>query len=324
MGDLRTVSLDLIRENPVALRAVNRKAEEYQGLVQSIRQKGFLGAITVRPRTDADSGQEYFELVDGLHRYSASKDAGLDSINVDVVDLNDDAVLEAQLMANIHRIETRPVEYSQQLRRILARNQFMTEAELASQLGKSSAWISQRLGLNKIENEEITSLINEGKIKLANAYALAKLPTEEMANFVDRAITEKPDVFVPQINARVKEIKEAKRQGKDPKAATFQPVAFLQKLKEVKEEHSSPSAGPTLCAGLSTPEEGFQMACAWFMHLDPQSVAVQQAKDDQRKAERAEAKKKRDAVKAKAKADKASEDAAKLAVAAEEASAALG
>jgi ParB family chromosome partitioning protein len=197
MGDLRNVPLSSIRENPVALRTVNRTSEEYLGLVQSIRQKGFFGAITVRCKTDPETGQEYFELVDGLHRFSASKDAGLTDISVDVTKLNDDAVLEAQLMANIHKVETRPVEYSQQLRRILARNPLMTEAELADRLGKSAAWIGQRLGLTRITNSEIQRLVNEGKIPLSNAYAMAKLPSEEMAQFVDRAMTEGADKFFP-------------------------------------------------------------------------------------------------------------------------------
>ena len=48
MGELKTIPISTIRENPVALRTVNRDTEEYQGLVDSISQKGFLGAITVR------------------------------------------------------------------------------------------------------------------------------------------------------------------------------------------------------------------------------------------------------------------------------------
>lgn len=319
MGDLRTILLSTIRENPVALRSVNRTSEAYQGLVQSIKQKGFLGAITVRPKTDPETKQEYFELVDGLHRFSASKDAGLEEINVDVVSLDDDAVLEAQLMANIHKVETRPVEYSQQLRRILARNPLMTEAELANKLGKSAAWINQRLGLNKITNPEIQTAVNEGKIKLANAYALAKLPPEEMANFTDRAMTDAPDKFIPQVNTRVKEIREAKRKGKDAADAVFQPVAFLQKMKDVKAEVETGDIAKALCKGLTTPAEGFAMASKWFLHLDPQSVEAQKVKDIERKAARVEAKKKRDAERAVKKAETAKAKSAEAAIAAEKA-----
>ena len=188
MGKLATIKISEIRENPVALRTVNRQSEDYLGLVASIEQKGFMGAISVRPQKDAESGEEYYELIDGLHRFSAAKDAGISEINVDIIPLSDDLVLEAQILANIHKIETKPAEYTQQLKRILARNPLMTEAELAMKLGKSSSWIQQRLSLTKIENEEIISLVNEGKIGLANAYALAKLPIEEQTQFVDRAI----------------------------------------------------------------------------------------------------------------------------------------
>ena len=321
MSKLISVPLPQIRENPVALRSVNRESESYLGLVDSMRQKGFLGAITVREKMDAETGDSFFELVDGLHRYNAAKDAGLTNINVDVVDLSDDETLEAQVMANIHKVETRPVEYSQQLRRILTRNPLMTEAELASTLGKSAQWIKERLGLNKIVNEEIQTLIDEGKIGLANAYALAKLPPEEQHAWVDRAMTNPPDEFIPAANNRVKEIREAKRKGQDAADATFNPVAFMQKMKEVKAENETPKIGPVICKsnGAKTAEQGFALAVAWTLHLDPESATEQARKDEERKAERSEAKQKRDADRANKKAEKSSKDAATAAQAAEEA-----
>jgi len=311
-ANLQTVAIAMIRENPVALRAVNREDERYLGLIESIRTKGFFGAITVRPKIDEETQQEYYELVDGLHRFSASKDAGLEEINVDIVDLNDDETLEAQIMANIHKVETRPIEYSKQLLRILSRNPLMTESELAGKLAKSPQWIKERLGLTKIDNEQIALLVNEGKIKLANAYALSKLPPEEMNDFVDRAMTLSPDEFVPAANQRMKEIREAKRKGQDAGEVEFQPVAFMQKMKDIKEELESAEIANVLCEGLSTAAEGFQMAIKWCLHLDPKSVEIQVAKDEERKAQREEAKKKKAAEKA-AKAAAKAEEAAKVA-----------
>ncbi|MEK0324391.1 MAG: ParB/RepB/Spo0J family partition protein [Nitrosopumilus sp.] len=321
MSRLIVIPLSSIRENPVALRAVNRESEQYLGLVESIRTKGFFGAITVREKIDAETGESFFELVDGLHRFSAAKDASLSEINADVVDLTDDETLEAQVMANIHKIETRPVEYSQQLRRILTRNPLMTEAQLAATLGKSTQWIKERLGLNKIVNEEIQSLIDEGKIGLANAYALAKLPPEEQVQWVDRAMTSPPDEFIPAANSRCKEIREAKRKGENASDAKFQPVAFMQKMKEVKAENETPTIGPTICAtnNASTPEQGFALGIAWCLHLDPDSATEQEHKDEERKVERAEAKQKRDAERTQKKSTKAQKDAAEAAQAAEKA-----
>ena len=319
MGKLTVVPLAEIKENPVALRAVNHEDERYLGLVESIKSQGFFGAITVRPRKDAETGQDYYELVDGLHRFCAAKDAGLTEINVDIVDYNDDQTLEAQIMANIHKIETRPVEYSKQMLRILSRNPLMVESELAAKLGKSTQWIKERLGLTKIANEEIAHLVNEGKIKLANAYALAKLPIEEMVDFVDRAMTLAPDEFVPAVNARVKEIRDANRKGADAADAVFAPVAFMQKMKDIKDELDNGAISKVLTEGLSTPAEGFKRAIEWALHLDPKSIEVQKAKDDQRKQDRAEAKKKKDIERAEKTAKKAKE----AAEAAEKAKAAL-
>ena len=314
MSKVKSVPIAKIRENPVALRTVNRKSEEYLGLIASMKEKGFLGAITGRAKNDEDTSEEYFEIIDGLHRYSAAKDAGLESINIDVHDMADSDVLEAQIMTNVHKVETRPVQYSKQLQRLLTLSPLMTEAELAAKLGKSPAWIAQRLGLNNIDNTTVKTLVDDGKIPLSNAYGLAKLPPEEMAEYSDRAQTMAPDEFLPIVNGRVKEIRDAKRKGKDAPDAEFQPTAHLQKLTEIKEELDTGEIGDALCVGLTDAVEGFAMGIRWVLHLDPKSVEVQRAKDDQRKADREAAKQKRmkeAAEKKDIKAKKAAEEAEK-------------
>jgi len=306
MGDLKVVNLSEIRENDVALRTVNRESEEYLGLVESIRSKGFIGAISVRQRED-DEGISYYELIDGLHRFNASKDAGRETINVDVVDLDEDQVLEAQIMANIHKVETKPIEYTRQLKRILTRNPLMTESELAAKLGKSTSWISGRLSLNKLNGDPVKQLVDEGKIGLSNAYALAKLPADEQADWLDRAMTLAPDEFIPQTTDRLKKIREDRKAGRDSSPAEFSAVPHMQKLKVLKEEFESPSIGPALCArhGVSNPADGFAMGVKWALHMDPDSVDIQKEKDAERRAQRDE--------KAASKiAEKAAKKAAKL------------
>lgn len=308
---IETVKLSDIRENPVALRSVNKQSENYLGLVDSIRQKGLLGAITGRKKTD-EAGVEFVEITDGLHRFSAAKDAGLESISVDILDLNDAETLEAQILMNVHKVETKPVQYSNQLRRILAMNPMMTEAELASKLGKSAQWIKERLGLVKLP-EKVAELVDEGKINLTNAYALAKLPAEEAGDWVDRAMTEAPNEFVPKVNGRVKEVKDAKRKGKDASTAEFTPTAHLQKLSAFKEELDAPRVGPALIKknGIKTPEDGFAMGVKWALHLDPESVESAKAKYESQQQAKEEAKKRRAAERAEKRAAEAAEAAAK-------------
>lgn len=325
MGQVLKVKLEDIRNNPVALRGVDKQGEGYLGLVDSMRQRGFLGAITGRYKKD-ENGKEYVEVLDGLHRTEAARDAGLAEINVDIVELSDSIALEAQIMANVHKIETKPVEYSKQLVKILMGNPLWTEAELAGRLGKSTAWIKERLSLTKITNPEIVKLVDAGKINLSNAYHLAKLTEKEQADFLDRAITLPADEFIPAVQARVKEIRDAKLKGKDAEPQEFVAVAHLHSMSELKQESEKLDIMKGLLAkyNINKPLDAARMALMWAMNLDPVSVSVQKAKDDERRAKREEAIKQKAAEraeKAKIAADKKMQEAALLA---EEAKAALG
>lgn len=305
---LKEVAIGLIRENAAALRTVNRKSENYLGLIESMRINGFMGSIVVRVRKDEDTGAEYYELCDGLHRFSAAKEAGLSVIGVDIKELDDDQILEAQIMGNFHKIETKPVEYSKALKRILTRNPLMTEPELASRLGVGSTFIRQRLSLNKITNKEILALIEESKIPLANAYLLAKLPEEELSNFVDAAITEPPDQFIPKIQERIKEINEAKRKGRKAEPVQFKPVAHMQKMKDIKDARDDGTLVAALIDGVDDPAEAAQIVLDWVLHLDKKSIVVAEAKWDEKQKAKDEAKAKKTAEKESAK--KAKEEAA--------------
>lgn len=324
-SELAKVAISMIRENPVALRTVNRMSEKYLELVESIRQKGILNPPNVRRKTDEETGDEYFELVDGLHRFTASKDAGLEKLPVHILDLDDGEVLEAQIIANLHVQKTTPSAYTKQLKRILTMNPLMTESELAQKLGVSPQFIQQRLSLTKVENEDILKLIDDGKICLSNAYALAKLPVEEQAEFLDRAMTQNPDEFIPAVQSRVKEIKEARRQGKDAGDAGFVPTPHFQKSKDVKDELEGGNIAKTLIKkhGLKTAEQGFNMAIKWVLHMDPESVAAQEAKYEAQKKARENAAAKKAAERALKDEEKAKAKMEEAAKAAEEAKAAL-
>ncbi len=301
-----TVPISKIRENPVALRTVDKTSEKFLGLVASIRKIGFVSSITVRELLDSATGEMYYELVDGLHRFTAAKEAGLEMLPVIVQNNDKSGVLSAQLMLNFHRVETKPCEYSRQLRRLFAEDPLLTVGSLAGSLGVTPQWISDRLSLQAITDPKIQKLIDEGKIVLANAYALAKLPPEEQAQQVDAAMTQPAVQFGPTIQKRIKEIKEANRKGGDAPAAVFAPVAYMQKPQDVKDEMASLSIGRALIAATqtSTPEEAWKLALQWMLHLDQESVSAQKAEYDARQAKKAEELKKRQEAKAAREAER--------------------
>ncbi len=310
--DLRTVKISDIRENPVALRAVDRDTPEFVSLRDSIRSKGILNPISVREKNDED-GTIYYEVCDGLHRFTAAKDAGLTILGVSVVSFDEIETLEAQIVANLAKVDTRPVEYTKALQRMFVMNPLLTMGEMAEKLNTSPTWITQRLGLLKLA-DQVQSLVDEGKISLPNAYQMSKLPKEEQLDFLDAALSQNAAEFAPTVAARIKQLREAARQGKDAAPPTFEATAHGRKMSELKDEYAHASAGPAIVAakGLSTAVQGFAAGVAWALSLDDASVASQKAKWEAREAKRIEEKKAREVERAEKKAAEAAATAAKV------------
>lgn len=304
---LMELPLNRIRENPNALRQVNRQTAEYAELVDSIKKRGVLNPILVRECVDPNTKEDYYSLIDGAHRFNGSKDAGKETVPCHVTSMDEANVLEAQIIANIQKVNTTHSQYSKALLKIIALNPLLTLSELAGRLSKSMTWLKDRLSINDID-EDMKPLIDEGKIPLTNAYTLAKLPKDEQTNFLDRAMTMQPNEFLPTVTARLKEISEANKQGRKP-SEEFKPVEVLRKSGELKDELSSFTAGQKLLALLevSTPMEAWKLALKWAFRVDPESIKEQIAANEARKkrlAEEKEARKKEREEKEKAEAAK--------------------
>jgi ParB/RepB/Spo0J family partition protein len=286
-----------IIESPVALRGVDTQSEKFLQLVESIRLYGILDSVSVREVRDKDGNIRY-GLVNGLQRFTAAKMLDLEYIPVNITGLEAANVLEAQIIANACRIETKPAQYSEQIMRILMGNPTLTLRELANKLCQSKEWLEQRLSLVKLD-KNIQELVDEGKIKLTNAYALAKLPPEEQVNFADRAMTEAPKEFVYAATERAKEIAQAKRQGKVPAEAGFKPVTTLKSVNVLKEALTDSKLVTKVCEneGAKTVTDGFITGIKWALKIDAEGLAEQKRKYDEREA-------KRDAEKAKRKAER--------------------
>ncbi len=283
--DLRYLPLTQVKPSESALRSVDKETEKYQELVQSIRQVGVINAISVHEMKDKETGKTVYGLIDGLHRYTGSLDAGLDTIPAQIIQADEARRLEMQIIGNLQVIETRAADYSKQLHRLLRLNPTMTALELANKLGKSITWLKERLKLIKL-TDPIQELVNNSTINITNAFNLAKLPKEEQANYVDRAMTMTPNEFVPTVSARNKELRDSKRQGKSPGAdKTFIPPAFLQKISAFKQELKDLAVGKGLINQytIASPIDAWEMAIAWAIHLDPISVEISKTKDEEQR-----------------------------------------
>lgn len=293
------IPLAEIRENPVALRGVARESEDFKKLTDSVRRHGLFNAISVvRKETDkngAKDGRKY-EVLDGLHRYTAALEAGLGQLPALVRTADQQGVAIGQMIANLHKIETKPIDYTRQLLRILAANPTMTEAELAGELSQSPTFINQRLKLTKLK-ENVAKLVNEGQIVLQNAYALAKMDHNMQEEWVARAIAEKPENFVTPALKAAKDAAEAKKGAAGPKSEEFVAVPILRKLAEIKDELAKPTVTQLIVKEVQpkTAEEAFLLGAAWAVNMDPTSQAVAKQKWQERKKQEADEKAKRQA-----------------------------
>lgn len=309
MGELRMIAVSSIRENPDAIRNVDRSSEDYLGIVESMRGKGFRGTVTVRPMKDED-GNEYFAVVDGMHRFLAAKDLGLEEVPCDVTTLDDAEAIEYSIMANVHKVDTKPSEYRTGILRWLEMNPTKTVSDAAEAFRKSMSWIQNILRLNNITEDKIMSLVDSGEINLSNAYALAKLPPEEQVNFITEAQTQSPAEFCTRVAERVKEINEARRKGKTAGQREFTPAEHMQKMKDIKDQRDSGEIGKAIATregikDVDTYVKGFKMALNWCLHVDPFSLDEQKAAFEAKQKEKEEKAKEREAKRIERQKDKA-------------------
>lgn len=312
-GQLAYIPLRQIRENPVALRPVDKSQVEYIELVDSIRVHGVLSAISVRQLDiTTDDGLPLYSIMDGLHRFTASIDAGKDEIPAQVLNKSDAEVLEAQIVANLHTIETKPVQYAKQLIRMLHMRPDMTMSELAGRINKSTTWLNERFNLVKLP-ENIAKLVNDGAMTVSNAIALSKLPAEMQQDMVQRAMTEGQADFVPACAAIIKQHKDALRAGRDPnQVAVYQHNIRFRKMGEVEDALENVAIfAPTLIAKANAGDSVaiVKAALEWALSSDPDTVTAGKAKWE---ADRKLAADKKEAAKKEREDKRKQEAAAKL------------
>lgn len=312
-GELKYVAVSAIRENNETeiLRQVDETDEKFLGLMESIKKDGIINPISLREvRNPANPDIPLYGLVDGRHRFTAARILGMQEVPALVRSVEDGDVLASQILANVHKIETKPMQYTEALKALLRNDPMLTMAELASRLSKSPTWLSERLQLTNIEDEKVASLIDEGSIKLVNAYALAKLPADKQVEYLDMARSLSPTEFVPKINKVIKELKTAKREGRAP-VTTYIAAPYLQKIGDISNEVDNPVHVPALLASenITNPIEIVKMALKWAIHMDPASIRMDAAewetkkemakkKAEERKLEREKLKQEQEARKA--------------------------
>jgi ParB family chromosome partitioning protein len=175
---LRHMPIDLIHASPNNPRKHFADAD-LDDLANSIRVKGLLQPIVVRPRADGE-----YEIVAGERRWRASQRAGIHEVPVLIRELNDGEALEIALIENIQRSDLNPLEEARAYGLLLEQFSY-TQQQLADSVGKSRSHIANTLRLLTLP-DTVRSLIEDGKLTAGHARTL--VAADSPAELADQII----------------------------------------------------------------------------------------------------------------------------------------
>ncbi len=157
------VHIDAIDVNPLQPRKTF-DPDEITSLSATIKEHGVLQPLVVRQVGDR------FQLIAGERRLRAARAAGLTAVPVNVVDFNDQQVLEAALIENIHRADLNPIEKAQGFKEYLSRFH-MTHEQLAQRLGLGRPTITNLVALLDLPGE-VQDAVRVGQLSTGHAKLL--------------------------------------------------------------------------------------------------------------------------------------------------------
>lgn len=141
---------------------------ELQELVDSIREKGVLQPVIVRPTAGG------YELVAGERRLRAAQAAGVDMIPAIVRRFTDRESLEAALVENVQRADLNAIELADAYNRLVSEFSLSHE-EIARRVGKDRVTVANTVRLLKLP-AAVKQAVVDGRLSAGHARALLSAP----------------------------------------------------------------------------------------------------------------------------------------------------
>ena len=154
-----------------------------EDLTNSIKERGLIQPIIVR---ESKENKQKFEIIAGERRWIAAQKAGLNEVQVVIIEADDLKSLEFAIVENVQRHDLNPLEEAQGYKRLI--DQFSYDQEKVSKfIGKSRSYITNSLRILTLPTE-VLKLIETKKITAGHGKILVGL---ENALFVANKIVEK-------------------------------------------------------------------------------------------------------------------------------------
>ncbi|MCW8916912.1 MAG: ParB/RepB/Spo0J family partition protein [Magnetovibrio sp.] len=145
--------------------------EQLDDLSQSIREKGVLQPLLVRPHPTIAGD---FEIIAGERRWRAAQLAQVHEVPVIIRDFDDKETLEVALVENLQRQDLSPLEEADGFHRLM--HEFShTQEQLAQALGKSRSHVANTLRLLTLPGD-VKDLLEKGDLTAGHARCLVGVP----------------------------------------------------------------------------------------------------------------------------------------------------
>ena len=164
-GGQKRLPLDFV----IANRANPRRdfdADQLEELTNSIREKGVMQPLLVRPSTDPN----IFEIIAGERRWRAAQRAGLHDVPVVIREVDDKEALELAIIENVQRVDLNPLEEAQGYEQLIEQFSY-TQQDLAQVIGKSRSHVANTLRLLKLPRE-VRDMVSRGELTAGHARTL--------------------------------------------------------------------------------------------------------------------------------------------------------
>jgi len=149
-------------------------AEDLNDLAESVKEKGVLQPILVRPvKGEANA----YEIVAGERRWRAAQMAKLHDVPVVVREMGDSESLEIAIIENVQRADLNAIEEAAAYYELMERFQY-TQDRVAKEVGKSRPHIANTLRLLTLP-EAVRAMVRDGRLTAGHARTLIGLPDAE-------------------------------------------------------------------------------------------------------------------------------------------------
>jgi len=176
----RNVSVKDIAESKTNPRGTSFQGPEFNDLVASIKEKGILVPLIIRP-----VGKGY-EVVAGSRRFRAAQQLKLAEVPASIQELTDSEAQEVQIIENLQRADVHPVDEATAYR-VLILDRKMTVKDISIAVGKSEAYVRDRILLTNLI-PAAAKAYRSGELGDGHALLIAKLSEKDQTETLKYAL----------------------------------------------------------------------------------------------------------------------------------------